>query len=49
MNAPLAATDRSGVKSVPPRDSGWVRSISPLKYHDSLRTHPLPRGVLTLY
>gem|GEM_PF-3877456 len=36
-------SDLSGKKSVPPRGSGWVRSLG--NNHPSrLRTHPLPRG-----
>ena len=29
--------------SVPPRGSGWVRSVRSISDH-RLRTHPLPRG-----
>jgi len=38
-------SQHSGMKSVPPRGSGWVRSVSlDLCVGDWLRTHPLPRG-----
>jgi len=42
--------DLGGMESVPPRGSGWVRSVWDWKLHQlfstqqRLRTHPLSRG-----